>query len=108
VKYIVLACVLLVASVVAAVLATKSLPPGGPRSRHWAAIGIATAVVVALTAVFDNVMIATGIMVYSETGTSGITVGLAPLEDFSYPIAAALALPSVWVLLARDRVGGDG
>jgi len=107
-KYVVLASVLLVASVVVAVAATRSLPRGGPRNRHWAAIGIATAVVVALTAVFDNVMIAAGIMVYSEPGTSGVTIGLAPIEDFSYPIAAALALPSLWVLLTRDREASDG
>jgi hypothetical protein len=29
-------------------------------------------------------------------------VGLAPLEDFSYPVAAVLLLPGLWILLDRS------
>jgi lycopene cyclase domain-containing protein len=54
-----------------------------------------------LTAVFDNVMIAVGIMQYSSDAISGLWIGLAPLEDFAYPLAAVILLPSLWVLLDR-------
>jgi lycopene cyclase domain-containing protein len=55
------------------------------------------------TAVFDNVMIAAGLVAYSPSSISGAFVGLAPLEDFAYAIAAAVLLPSVWVLLGGRR-----
>ena len=33
--------------------------------------------------------------------TSGIRLGLAPIEDLAWPVAAGLLLPSLWELLAR-------
>ena len=55
--------------------------------------------VLLLTAVCDNVMIAAGLFTYEPGLISGLTVGLAPIEDFAYPIAAALLLPALWSLL---------
>ena len=64
-----------------------------------AAIGIALAVLLVLTAVFDTVMIAVGLVAYDPALLLGFRVGLAPLEDFAYPVAAAILLPSAWALL---------
>ena len=61
------------------------------------------AVLVAMTAVFDNVIVGSGIVGYDEGRILGLRLGVAPVEDFSYAIAAALALPAVWVLLGRRR-----
>lgn len=58
-----------------------------------------TVALVLLTAVFDNLMIGVGLFDYSPEGLSGVHVGLAPLEDFAYPIAAAVLLPALWLLL---------
>ncbi|WP_336712024.1 lycopene cyclase domain-containing protein [Arthrobacter sp. USHLN218] len=60
-----------------------------------------------LTAVFDNLMIAAGLFEYSAEHTSGWRIGLAPLEDFAYVLAAALLLPALWTLLpaGRQRAG---
>ena len=30
---------------------------------------------------------------------TGLTVGLAPVEDLAWPVAAALGLPGLWLLL---------
>jgi lycopene cyclase domain-containing protein len=54
-----------------------------------------------VTAVFDNVMIGVGLVGYDRAKISGAFVGVAPLEDFAYAVAAALLLPSLWVLLGR-------
>lgn len=54
-----------------------------------------------LTAVFDNVMIASGLFDYGQGTLTGAKVGLAPLEDFAYPLAAVLLLPGLWLLLTR-------
>ena len=59
----------------------------------------------ALTAVFDNVMIAAGLFTYPPEHLSGLRVGLAPLEDFSYAVCAAFLVPAVFALLpARASV----
>jgi len=54
-----------------------------------------------LTAVFDNVMIASGLFDYGQGTLTGARVGLAPLEDFAYPLAGVLLLPGLWLLLSR-------
>jgi lycopene cyclase domain-containing protein len=86
-----LAVVVLVAS--AALLAR--------RSPQWRSVGLAAIAVLALTAVFDNVMIAVDLFGYNDDRISGAFLGLAPLEDFAYAIAAIVLLPSLWHLLER-------
>ncbi|TDW29662.1 lycopene cyclase domain-containing protein [Cryobacterium psychrophilum] len=58
-------------------------------------------VVMILTAVFDNVMIQSGLMAYASGTTSGLLVGVAPVEDFAYPLAGLILLPSLWLLFGR-------
>lgn len=69
-------------------------------SQRMAASGIAAAVLVVLTAVFDNLMIAAGLFTYPEEHLSGLRIGLAPLEDFAYALCAAFLLPAVFTLLS--------
>ncbi|TLM87708.1 lycopene cyclase domain-containing protein [Pseudarthrobacter sp. NamE5] len=71
------------------------------RKAVLAAAGGAAVVVLVLTAVFDNLMIAAGLFSYSSDRISGVSVGLAPLEDFAYPVAAVLLLPSLWIVLGE-------
>lgn len=70
-------------------LSLRSILPG---------LSFALAVLVILTAVFDNVMIASGLFDYGEQALLGIRVGLAPLEDFSYPVSVVLFGPALWWL----------
>lgn len=60
---------------------------------------IALVVLIVDTAVFDNVLIAVGIVDYDPNLILGIKVLLAPVEDFAYSIAACFLLPALWVLL---------
>src|SRR5690606_35535408 len=62
---------------------------------------IAAVVLVVLTAVFDTVMIVAGLFTYVDAQIWGPRIGLAPIEDFSYPLALALLLPAVWELADR-------
>ncbi|WP_374947381.1 lycopene cyclase domain-containing protein [Agreia sp.] len=73
-------------------------------TRPWIAIAITLGVVLVMTAVFDNVMIGVGLVGYEPALISGAFLGIAPLEDFAYAIAAAILLPSLWLLLPA-RVG---
>jgi lycopene cyclase domain-containing protein len=72
-------------------------------ARRMSASALAAVVLVALTAVFDNLMIAAGLFTYPAEHLSGMRVGLAPIEDFAYPVAAAFLVPAVWTLLHRPE-----
>lgn len=50
----------------------------------------------AMTAVFDNLIIGTGIVAYDESKILGLKIFLAPIEDFAYTLAAAILVPSIW------------
>ena len=73
------------------------------RSPRWIAVLISAGILLVLTAVFDNIMIGIGLVGYDRALISGAFIGRAPLEDFAYPIAAVVLLPSLWALLARKR-----
>jgi len=85
---------------IAVTLATIRRPHFG---RRMAASALAAVVLVLLTAVFDNVMIAADLFTYPAESISGLRIGLAPLEDFSYPVCAAFLVPAVFTLLPSRR-----
>ena len=58
-----------------------------------------------LTAVFDNAMIAADLFRFDDDQLTGVRVGLAPIEDFAWPLAASAALPGLLLLLERPRRG---
>ena len=72
------------------------------RRARPAAMLVTVLVMLALTAVFDTAMIASGLFHYSPAHLLGVHIGLAPLEDFAYPLAGAVLLPVVWAT-ARSR-----
>ena len=73
-----------------------------PNAREGAVAALVALVALSvLTAIFDNVMIASGLFDYGGHTLNGLRVGLAPIEDFAYPAAAALLLPGLWMLLSR-------
>lgn len=78
------------------------------RSPRWRAVGLAAALLLIATAVFDNVIIAAGLVAYDEALISGVRIGIAPIEDFAYTVAALVLLPAVWELLGSRRPRQDG
>jgi lycopene cyclase domain-containing protein len=82
--------------IVAAVAIAAVLARRAPR---WRAVGVAAVLMLALTAVFDNLIIGSGLVAYDDSLISGVLIGLAPIEDFSYTVAALVLLPTVWELL---------
>jgi len=75
------------------------------RVPHWRAVGITAVVLLIMTAIFDNIMIGVGLVAYNPDLISGVFIGIAPLEDFAYTVAAFFGLPALWHLLARNRSG---
>ncbi|MFD6176886.1 MULTISPECIES: lycopene cyclase domain-containing protein [unclassified Isoptericola] len=94
---------LAVAAVVGAlVVALVATVVRGLGARWWAATALAAAALVALTVVFDSLMIAADLFRYGETALLGVRLWLTPVEDLAWPVVAALLLPALWAL------AGDG
>jgi lycopene cyclase domain-containing protein len=91
-----LAAVFLVPAALTALAAARLARP--PRAWWWSTLTVALALM-ALTAVFDSVMIATDLFRYDTDALLGLRVALVPVEDFAWPLVAALALPALWELL---------
>ena len=71
------------------------------REPHFAAaIAITAGILVLLTVVFDSVMVLADLFRYDENLLVGVRIWKTPVEDLAWPVAAALLLPSVWLLLA--------
>ncbi|TFD03534.1 MULTISPECIES: lycopene cyclase domain-containing protein [unclassified Cryobacterium] len=92
---------LAVAALVAAVAALRRLIS----ARFVVRVASALLLTLLLTALFDNLMIGAGLFSYDPEHISGLFVLLAPIEDFAYPLAAAILLPALWTLVGGTRLG---
>lgn len=63
----------------------------------------ALALLTVLTGVFDSVIIGLGIVDYTGASIAGLRIGLAPVEDFLYPIAGTALLTGLWTLVRDPR-----
>lgn len=75
----------------------------GSPATYLSAWAVATASLIVLTVIFDNVMMAAGFFDYGVEHISGVRLGLIPIEDLLYPIAGALLISGAWQML-----GGEG
>lgn len=71
------------------------------RRLPWRAMLITLAIMLVLTAIFDNVIIGIGLVAYDDTLLSGFRIGVAPVEDFAYTVAVAVLVPCMWMLTSR-------
>ncbi|GAA1824493.1 lycopene cyclase domain-containing protein [Nesterenkonia flava] len=78
---------------------------GGRRSArpNLTAVALTLLALIILTAVFDSLMIAADLFYYAPEMLVGVHIGLAPIEDFAYPVAGGILLPSLWALLRSRR-----
>ena len=101
--YLLLNAVFLVVPLAVLVLAVLRLRRSRRPAPLLPAAALALAAVLLLTLVFDNVLVGIGIVDYDGSAISGVRLGVAPIEDFAYAIAAAVGLPSLWILLRREH-----
>ena len=69
--------------------------------RRWLSLKpltFAALVMFTLTAIFDNVIIGTGIVAYDDDLLLGIKILYAPIEDFAYTAVALVLVPSLFNL----------
>lgn len=67
--------------------------------RNWLSVkplSYAAIVMFTLTAIFDNVIIGTGIVAYDDELLLGVKILYAPIEDFAYTAVALVLVPSLF------------
>jgi lycopene cyclase domain-containing protein len=97
-SYLALGTLFLIPPVVIAVVAALVRRP---LRAWWTTTAITALVLVALTVVFDSLMIAVDLFRFDDEALTGVR--LAPVEDLAWPLAAALLLPALWQLLGKDE-----
>ena len=63
---------------------------------HWGTICYTLVALLLMTAVFDNIIVGSGVVAYDNTLLTGVFIGFAPIEDFAYTLVAALLIPLTW------------
>lgn len=101
--YFWLVLVFVAVAAVVGVLLGRKRAPSVPAREHWIAVGLTFAALAILTAIFDSVIIGTGLVAYDDQHLLGLIIGLAPIEDFSYPLLCVLLLPALWLALDHAR-----
>ena len=96
--YAVLALLFLAGGAALAFAASRTARTG---RAWWAATFVVGASLLVLTAVFDTAMIAADLFRYDDGALVGLRVLRVPVEDFAWPVFAALALPALWELAGR-------
>ena len=93
--------------VAALVVVARIRRPDVMGSRAYAvACAVTLGVLFVDTLIFDNILIAIGIVDYDPSRILGLRLGIAPIEDFAYPVAALVLLPALWYLLRRRTMSG--
>lgn len=105
--YFWLALGFVIASAIAGLLLLRSKAARRTAQSHWAAAGLAFLTLAVLTAVFDTLMIKSELFHFDPAHIVGLRVGLAPIEDFSYPLVCVLLLPPLWLTLRGLRSKSD-
>ncbi len=67
------------------------------------ALRLAALLTLFMTLIFDNLIILAGIVGYDERLISGIKLGVAPIEDFSYTLVGLVLIPLTWELLGKKK-----
>ncbi|HWV79443.1 MAG TPA: lycopene cyclase domain-containing protein [Isoptericola sp.] len=99
-----LAAVAVVGALVVALVVARVRRLG---ARWWVATALAAVVLVALTVVFDSLMIAADLFRYDDAALLGVRLWLTPVEDLAWPLVAALLLPALWALAGDERAEAD-
>lgn len=60
-------------------------------------------VLLILTAIFDSIIVAAGIVGYNPQKILGTYLGFAPIEDFFYAILAVIIVPALWNLFGNKK-----
>lgn len=71
--------------------------------RWWRAVLFSMVVLLVLTVIFDSLMVHVDLFRYDQSRSLGLDVLLTPVEDLAWPVAAALLVPSLWVLTPSAR-----
>lgn len=71
--------------------------------RSWRHFVIIVFHLLAMTAIFDSLIVYAGIVGYDSSKILGLNIGFAPIEDFAYTVAAVLIVPALWHYFEKEK-----
>lgn len=84
---------------IVAVILFLRIPVGIPGKKRL----VVLAILLALTLVFDSILVGVGIVGYDVNKIMNVYLGHAPIEDFFYSVLAALLIPFLWNMFERKK-----
>lgn len=66
------------------------------RQRITKTIMISCVILLAMTAIFDSLIVGQKIVAYNPNNILGIVIGWAPIEDFAYTIVSVVTVTLLW------------
>lgn len=97
IRYILLSGVMTVIGVMLALYISRS------KSLCSRELFIVMGVLLLLTAVFDSLIIASGIVAYNSDYILGVYIGTAPIEDFLYTIVVVPLVIALWEYYEKNK-----
>lgn len=74
------------------------------RTKPHSAIWPTLCIVLVMTAIFDSLIIVSGIVGYNTSTLLGFYIGKAPIEDFAYAVVAVILAATLWEYFdAKER-----
>ena len=73
------------------------------RKTPWAHLLRTLLAMLLVTLIFDNVIIALGIVGYNVNKLSGFYLGLAPIEVFAYTVVSVVLVASIWHKMTGNK-----
>lgn len=64
---------------------------------------ITLVILLLLTAIFDNLIVAASIVGYDSAKILGVYIGVAPVEDFMYAVLSVIAVVAIWNKLGETH-----
>jgi lycopene cyclase domain-containing protein len=70
---------------------------------RWHSVWLTIVILCLFTAVFDSLIVWSGIVAYDSAKILGIFIGQAPIEDFFYALLAGSLIPGLWHILGDSH-----
>lgn len=102
-NYLLLNGTVLLALALAGLICVSQVPKGEQRQSVTKPFWVTLLGVLVLTAVFDSLIIAAGIVGYDPTRILGIYIGRAPIEDFAYAAVSVMLVVIIWEYYEHKR-----
>lgn len=75
------------------------------RKLNWRIVAVVFVALSLMTLIFDNMIVANGIVAYEESKILGLRLWFAPIEDWGYVVVGCWLIPAIFKFFSRNSDG---